>query len=101
LQLLKSTHDLRRVGEAVVGIHDRKGGTTMVLVGEQRFWRQAVDGTERGTIPRAGAACPTLPGAQEASRDPGAAKVRVDLADYPLEGPVPVTPSEAQWRLRR
>jgi hypothetical protein len=101
LQLLNSTHDLSRVGEALVGIHERKGWTTMVLVAEQGFWRQGIDGTERGAIPRAGTACPTLPGAQEAGRDPRAAKVRVDLADDPLQGPVPVTPSETQRRLRR
>ena len=54
--LLHADH-LSRVGEALVGIHDREGGTTVVLVGE-RFWRQAIDGTERGAVPRTGTACP-------------------------------------------
>ena len=84
LQLLESTDHLSRVGEALVGIHEREGGTTLVLMGEQRLWRQTIDGTERGAVPRAGPACPTLPGAQQAGRDPRAAKVRVDLADHPL-----------------
>jgi len=81
---------LSRVGEALVCIHERKGRPIVVLMGEQRFWRQAIDRTECGAIPRAGTACSTFPGAQQAGRDPRAAKVRVDLADHPLEGSVPV-----------
>jgi hypothetical protein len=84
LQLLKSTGHLSRVGEALVGIHERECRPTVVLVGEQRFWGEVIDGTERGAISRAGTACPSLPGAQQACRDPGAAKVRVDLVDHPL-----------------
>jgi len=42
----------------LVGIHDRKRGTTLVLGSEQGFWREFINGTERGAIPRAGTACP-------------------------------------------
>jgi hypothetical protein len=82
--MLESADDLSGVHEALVGIHEREGWSTPVLMGEERLRRLTIDGTEGGAVPSAGPACPALPGAQQARSDPRAAKVRVDLADHPL-----------------
>ena len=56
--MLESADDLSGVHEALVGIHEREGWSTLVLMGEERLRRLTIDGTECGAVPSAGPACP-------------------------------------------